>query len=232
MIYLTGDTHGSFGRIGEFCKAKNTTTDDVMIILGDAGINFYGWFRDRDTKGYISTLPITLFCIHGNHEQRPFTIPSYKETVWNGGVVYTEEEYPNIIFAKDGEIYDLDGKRAIAIGGAYSIDKMWRVANGYPWFADEQPSQEIRAYVEQRLDEVNWSVDVVLSHTTPLKYEPTEMFLKGYDQSRVDKSTEIWLDEIENKLDYKKWYCGHYHCVKKVDKLEIMFENYEEIGDK
>ncbi len=53
--------------------------------------------------------------------------------------------------------------------------------------------------------------------------------MSGVNQSRVDKSTEQWLDEIEDKLNYKKWYCGHYHVEKKIDKMEIMFENYGEL---
>lgn len=67
---------------------------------------------------------------------------------------------------------------------------------------------------------------MVLSHTTPLKYEPVEVFMSGVDQSRVDKSTEVWLDGIEDRLEYKKWYCGHYHTEKKIDGVEIMFENF------
>ena len=70
MIYLTGDTHGNFERIANFCARMNTKPTDIMIILGDAGINFYDGWRDLQKKEYISTLPITLFCIHGNHEQR------------------------------------------------------------------------------------------------------------------------------------------------------------------
>ena len=48
------------------------------------------------------------------------------------------------------------------------------------------------------------------------------------DQSKIDKSTEEWLDHIEEKLSYKMWYAGHYHTEKKIDKLEIMFENFDE----
>lgn len=55
----------------------------------------------------------------------------------HGGEVYYEPEYPNILFAKDGEIYDFDGKKAIAIGGAYSCDKEYRLLTGLPWFQDE-----------------------------------------------------------------------------------------------
>lgn len=142
-------------------------------------------------------------------------------------MVYYEEEYPDLLFAKDGEVFDLDGKKAIVMGGAYSVDKMIRLMYGYGWWPDEQPSEEIKRDVERKLDELGWKVDVVLSHTTPLKYEPVEVFLKGIDQSKVDKSTEEWLDGIEDKLDYGKWYCGHYHTEKKIDRVEIMFENFD-----
>lgn len=225
MIYITGDTHGNFKHIESFCKRMDTSTDDILIILGDAGINFYGEEYDRRKKIYLNSLPITLFCIHGNHEQRPYTISSYKEKEWHEGIVYYEEEFSSILFAKDGEIFDLDGKKTIVLGGAYSIDKYFRLLRGYPWWSDEQPSMEIKQYAEQRLEEQNWKIDIVLSHTGPLKFEPREMFMEGIDQSRVDKSTEIWLDYIENKLSYKKWYFGHYHTEKKIDKVEIKFND-------
>ena len=54
----------------------------------------------------------------------------------------------------------------------------------------------------------------------------TEVFIRGVDQSKVDKSTEIWLDSIEDRLTYRKWYCGHYHTEKKIDRLQIMFNDY------
>lgn len=38
-----------------------------------------------------------------------------KETEWHGGTVYVEKEYPNILFAKDREIFELDGLKTIAI---------------------------------------------------------------------------------------------------------------------
>ena len=177
-----------------------------MIILGDAGINFSGPRYDRLKKRQLEELPITIFAIHGNHEQRPFTIESYKEQVWNGGMVYYEEEFPSILFAKDGVVYNLNGLKTIVMGGAYSIDKAYRLAYGYGWWEDEQPSDEIKKYVEEQLEREAWDVDVVLSHTTPLKYEPVEVFMSGVDQSKVDKSTENWLDKIEDRLSYKKWY--------------------------
>lgn len=74
MIYITGDTHVDFRRIFDFCVKFETFVDDIMIILGDVGINFSGGFKDQAKKDYIATLPITLFCIHGtmNRDHLPF----------------------------------------------------------------------------------------------------------------------------------------------------------------
>ena len=101
---------------------------------------------------------------------------------------------------------------------------------GYGWWADEQPNDEIKAKVEKVIKDNNNTIDVILSHTTPLKYAPTEVFLNFIDQSTVDKSTEIWLDEIEDVVTYKKWYCGHYHTDKIIDNIHIMFKDITEFG--
>lgn len=123
-------------------------------------------------------------------------------------------------------MYNFCGYECIVIGGAYSIDKYYRLSKGWSWFPDEQPSDEIKAKVERVLEERNWKIDVVLSHTVPLRYEPTEAFIPGIDQSQVDKSTEEWLGEIEKKLKYERWYAGHYHIEKVIDKLRIMFNDF------
>ena len=229
MIYLTGDTHRDFRRTATFCDTVDSTIDDILIILGDAGINYFGGEKDRALKRLLAELPITLFCIHGNHERRPETL-GYGEKGWHGGIVYWEAEFPSLLFAKDGEIYDFNGNRCIAIGGAYSVDKPVRLAEGWGWWPDEQPSVDIKARVERRLEMEKHTVDIVLSHTCPLKYEPREMFISGVDQAGVDKSTEIWLDSIDDSLTYKRWYCGHYHTDKTEDRLRFVYNDFLELG--
>ena len=168
-----------------------------------------------------------MFCIHGNHEMRPGTIPSYHEVEWHGGAVYVEDDHPNLLFAKDGEVYDLDGQKTIVIGGAYSVDKWYRLRCDLNWFSDEQPSEEIKARVEQKLDELDWKVDAVLTHTCPERYIPREAFLSGVDQATVDNTTEQWLDTIEERLDYRAWFCGHWHINKRIDKMHFLLDGFE-----
>lgn len=228
MIYISGDKHGDFRSIFDFCNKHNTTIDDIMVILGDAGINYYLNDKDYRLKESLLDLPITLFCIHGNHEERPENIGSYKTKQFHNGIVFYEEEYPNILFAKDGEIYDFDGKSTLVIGGAYSVDKHYRIMMGYNWYSSEQPNDEIKDRIRKVLKDHNNKVDIILSHTCPFKYLPYEVFLSGIDQSTVDNSTEEFLDEIEEITKYQRWYCGHYHTDKKIDKLRFMMYDIDE----
>lgn len=229
MIYITGDKHRDYSDIFEFCYKFKTTRDDVLIVLGDAGINYYLDDRDYILKNSLLQLPITLFCVHGNHEERPENINSYKMKKFNGGIVYYEEDYANILFAKDGEIYNFNGNDTLVVGGAYSVDKNYRLIMGYNWYSSEQPNDEIKNRVRNTLKECNNKVDIILSHTCPYKYMPVEVFISGIDQSKVDKSTEEFLDEIESTTSYKKWYCGHYHTEKVIDKLRFMMNDIDEL---
>ena len=68
MIYITGDTHGRFERVERFCERLGTSREDILILLGDAGINFSGGWRDRMKKELLKSLPVTIFAIHGNQE--------------------------------------------------------------------------------------------------------------------------------------------------------------------
>jgi len=113
------------------------------------------------------------------------------------------------------------------IGGAYSVDKYYRLGRGIDWFEDEQPSEEIKKNVEIKLETIAWKINTVLTHTCPAKYIPTEAFLPGLDQENVDRSTEDWLDRIEDLVTYKHWLCGHWHIDKKVDKLHFLMHSFE-----
>ena len=226
MIYITGDTHGNFQRIKEFCKKQQTTTNDYLIILGDAGINYFG-DQDNKLKEELTKIPITFLCVYGNHEERPENIKTYQEINLFAGIMYQEKNYPNLLFFKDSEIYTILNKKVLVIGGAFSVNKDLMIERGYKWFKDEQPSELIKKQTLNNLKENNYQVDYILSHTCPYKYLPYEMFYIGVNQDEVDQSTEKFLDLIEELTDYHKWYCGHFHTDKVVDKINFMFEGYK-----
>ena len=66
MIYITGDTHGEFQRILKFAERVHASKQDVMIILGDAGINFSGYPRDKWKKQLLAGIPMKFTILEGN----------------------------------------------------------------------------------------------------------------------------------------------------------------------
>ena len=226
MIYITGDTHGNFSRVDDFEYEKG----DMLIVVGDAGINYTLDYDDYLLKRNLNRDGIIYFCVRGNHEERPENISSYKEVDMFGGKVFVEDAFPNLVFAKDGEEYNIDGKSVLVIGGAYSVDKKYRVSNGLMWFKDELLTSDEMDKIYDKVKGKHY--DIVLSHTCPYKYEPREVFLSWIDQSKVDKSMEHFLDRVEESIDYDKWYCGHFHTEKEIDKLEFLYKGIKLLNKK
>lgn len=228
MIYLTGDTKGNFARILDFCNAMGTTKEDIMIVLGGASINYNGGEYDHIKKQNVSkNVPITFFFVHGCHEIRPENLDCYEETMWHGGTVYVEKEFPEFIFAKDGEVYDFNGHKTLVIGGGYSFNKDFCIRQGIGWYPDEQPDSSIKARVEEACHNNDWEFDVILSHSAPSSYVPNVPLPPMVSEESLDHSTEKWLQKLEDKLHYNFWFCGHYEMDLSMDPFYIMNELYE-----
>ena len=224
---ITGDTHGDMSRFSRLSVEDPNAT--AVIILGDAGCNYYKNKKDDRTKQALLDTNMTFYLVRGNHEDRPENITGmisvYDEEVQ--GEVFMEEAFPAIKYLKDGGIYVINGHKTLVIGGAYSVDKWYRLGMGYQWFPQEQLTTDEMAMIETNIKGQHF--DFVLSHTCPISWEPVDLFLRGIDQSSVDKSMEQWLDSIKDKIDWTVWLFGHYHA----DRLERpgveMF--YREIED-
>ncbi len=69
----------------------------------------------------------------------------------------------------------------LVCGGAYSVDKYYRLQRGWNWWPDEQPNELTKGLV--RFMATRYPIDIMLTHTCPLRFEPKELFLDGIDQS-------------------------------------------------
>ena len=227
--FITGDYHGQFGGLKDFCKKAETTTNDVLIILGDAGVNYTLKDNDLWLKRSLTKIPITFAFVHGNHEERPYNVPGYKlvPSPFGAGNVWFDERFPNQFFFDDGE-YTLGDKPALVIGGAYSVDKNYRLMSGNKWFESEQISSEMKAKLLQETAGKHYNY--ILTHTCPTNYIPRDMFLSVIKQEEVDRSTEDFLQLIHNQITYDAWYCGHWHTDRIVDKVNFLFHDYKEMA--
>lgn len=250
-VFAIGDLHGRFQPIRDFHSRHSTNKEynkanKYMILLGDAGLNYYLDSRDKTFKKKLSQYPFTYFVIRGNHEERPSICAQEhpdkwtKETFW-GNTVWVEKEYPYIKYAEDGPaVYDIpyvkipaclrdDNEetgdiehedlmgifKTLVLPGAYSVDKDYRLRVGYSWFPQEQMSTEEKELAWDIIRKHKYNFDIILSHTCPCCFEPTDLFLDFIDQSTVDKDMERFLGAVEYALEnYGLWMWGHYHAFR------------------
>lgn len=225
-IWACGDLHGSHLPIENFWRRHKDTINfsketDCIILLGDVGANYYLNGRDNYFKKKMEKLPFTFFCIRGNHEARVSDVVYMNPESWHltkmfGNLVYYEDKYPSINYALDTiNVYNISIKdntyKTLIIPGAYSVDKDYRLAKGWSWFENEQLSSEEMKDGRRIIKENRYNFDLILSHTCPINYEPTDLFLSFVNQSTVDKTMERFLGEIDYQVNYKLWLWGHYH---------------------
>ena len=240
---LVSDTHGRvLERLSAINREQYPPEETALIILGDSGINFYLNKTDARNKKIINERGFMIYCVRGNHEERPENIATmqivYDDNVV--GKVYYEPEYPNIRYFMDGKDYVINGHRTLVIGGAYSVDKWYRLsrapanATWTGWFKDEQLSDwEVQAIAYNCFGK---DYDFVFTHACPISWEPTDLFLGCVDQSTVDKSTEMFLDKVRCEVNWKIWCFGHYHADRlerpRVEQFYTDWENVDAIWNR
>lgn len=150
------------------------------------------------------------------------------------GYVYVEPDFPRLRYFIDYGIYTINyfgRKLSVAvIGGAYSVDKYYRLTIGAKWFANEQLTHEEKEDCIAQM--MNKKFDLVLTHTCPYSIIPTDLFLSGIDQDTVDNSMEHFLDEIMASINWGIWLFGHYHADRcERPKVEQYFHDIENLED-
>lgn len=234
-VMILGDIHGSttFVRNYVFPTAKALKIDTI-IQLGDFGY----WEHTEDGVAFIDLVgelceqyETPMWFLRGNHDNLGHLLEHYWTTDERG---FIQLRKGGLFFIPDGTVWPMGTLTFRAFGGAYSIDKMWRLEleakrtrdslsfheragrtgmvldddpkdhTGTLWFPDE----EITAPdFDRYLAEYDGPVDVMLSHDRP----------RSVNVMRELKDIpECWPNQ--DRLDRallthrpKLWLHGHYH---------------------
>ena len=223
-VIITGDTHGIKNLLLRITNIQDKYPEvKAIIILGDAGINFHLDSYERHLKQRLNDCGVRIYCVRGNHEERPENLPFTINVHWDDSVngnVYIESEFSNIRYFIDGGKYQIDGNDILTIGGAYSVDKEYRLERARVfnlihsgWFPDEQLTKEEMEEIKRTTKDKKF--DFIFSHTCPREFEPVDLFLPYINQDKVDKSMENFLDEIKDNCDWGAWAFGHFHASRR-----------------
>lgn len=232
--FITGDTHGyhNIDKISYFCyNIDNLDKTDVLIILGDCGFIWYDIQSESELqlKKYLTNLPCSIFCILGNHENYN-RIEKLPTKMYYDGEVWYEPEYPDIVYAKHGQVYNINGKYYWTMNGGYSIDKYRREEN-VSWWPQEIPCESLLNFGLINYINNKDKIGRILTHTCPLSLEPLDKSPFKIEQCNIDKTLEKYLDNIWKNFDgnKKEWYCGHWHIDDLRENVKFLFNEIIEI---
>ena len=120
-IFITGDTHGDFTRFKKeiFREQAELTKDDYVIICGDFGGIWDSSAEECHWLDWLDAKPFTTLFVSGNHENYDL-LAKFPVQEWHSGKVQFIR--PSIVHLMRGQIYELEGKRFFAMGGASGHD--------------------------------------------------------------------------------------------------------------
>ena len=205
MIYVTGDTHRKIDNRFSEKPLTKLTEKDYLIILGDFGGVWYDDESDNLFLSYFEKQKYTTLFIDGNHENHK-KLNNFPVEIWNGGKIHKIKN--NIFHLMRGQIFNIDGYKIFTFGGAYSIDKYMRT-EFIDWWKEEEGNYEEMNEAFDNLEKENNQVDFILTHAGPAS--KLKNFFNYFGMKFTSSSTEKFLDEINNKVKFQHWFCGHYH---------------------
>jgi DNA repair exonuclease SbcCD nuclease subunit len=217
MVILLGDIHGNFEKL-KFEITNKRIDDCTLIQVGDFGIGFFNKEKCvtqlEELNTFLSIKNIRMLVIRGNHDD-----PSY----FNG-----DYKYSNLELLEDYSVLDLEEGRFLFIGGAVSIDRLFRKDSdrGYSVIGSLR-----RSYWEDEV--VKWNdkisqvegIDYIITHTAPsfcfpdnkLGFAPIVQEFADRDKFlKTDLAVERNLmdrifKEVNIKNKIKKHFYGHFH---------------------
>ena len=231
MIYITGDTHGEIdiGKLNakNFPIQKEMTKKDYVIIAGDFGCLWNG-HKDKFWLDWLEKKNFTTLWIDGNHEN--FTLLNeYPVEEWNGGKVHKIR--PSVIHLMRGQVFTIDNQTFFTFGGALSVDKHYR-KEFISWWKEEIPSGQEFEEGLKNLEKHNMTVDYVITHTAPeVIVEQLNLDTLYLEGEKINDPTCKMLTYFMENVEFKKWYFGHFHLNKKIEKFTTLYHNIEKIED-
>lgn len=202
-ILLVGDCHGNDVFFEKACRTAAANDCQTLISLGDWGY----WPHYESGRGYIKWCSDKLeqndllgYWLPGNHENWAQLIELY------GTDPNRKHQMANRLwYLPRGYRWTWDGISFMAVGGAYSIDKAYRVY-GQSWWPEETLTDADVVAASRAGD-----VDIMLTHDAP--DGSTIPCLVGQDPERYPESqrNRERLRQITDKVQPRMLVHGHYH---------------------
>jgi predicted phosphodiesterase len=163
ILYI-GDIHGNFNLISQYVKLYGIK-DAHIIQVGDFGVGFATLEKEQRALEMIHTQLVKnnvhVWAIRGNHDYKPYFD--------NDPFGFT-----NIHLVADYTVLNIADRNILCIGGAVSVDRMWRktkkqkmgILENYTLGVERWWEDEIFVLDRDKLGELR-DINIVVTHTAP-----------------------------------------------------------------
>ncbi len=222
MIYVCGDLHGTYDMAKIYNRnfpesAYMKKGSDFLIQLGDFGLIWYPkgvreYDKNNSSMRELANKKYNFLFLDGNHENHDLLNELEVVEKWGGKVgIIRFANGKNIYHLKRGEIYTINNKKILTIGGALSIDRANRV-EGLTWWSGELLSKADEDNIFKNLEIHNYKVDFILTHTAPFSIVKRILYKYGMSSTKLhdDPTTKV-LEQVYARCEFKQWHFGHFH---------------------
>lgn len=211
-ILMCGDTHGYTAHLEYLLRTAKQQNCDRIFVLGDFGL----WEHTHDGVVFLNKLNrmseragVKVYCLDGNHD-------NWLHSLYLAGMGSDDEGFhlirPHIRYSSRGHAWSWGEKRFITLGGAYSVDKDYRLrmeakqdAPGTWWFPEEEMTDDSMRAILAELEGVKF--DVMLAHDKPMYSMP------GWNRKAFPEClpNQRRLQDAVNALQPDVYLHGHLH---------------------
>lgn len=197
-VLLAGDTHGDLPHVAYLLRTAAREGCDRIVQVGDFGF----WphvepFHER-VNAAARSAALTWYWLDGNHEN--FDV---LETTVEMDAPEPMQMDDSLWYLPRGSTWEWDSCRFMALGGAPSVDKEYRV-EGATWWPQELLTQEQVTRAQSR-----GPVDVLLTHDAPDGVCP--IVGPSYKGDRLSQHHRRLISAVTEAVTPRLLAHGHYH---------------------
>lgn len=199
MILYLGDIHGNFNLINQYVKMYGLK-DCHIIQVGDFGVGFHHLEKERrmlkTTHDILEKNNVKVWAIRGNHDYKP----------------YFDNDPFNFDFIKllpDYTVLNLDNKNILCVGGAVSVDRMYRYTKKQRAGIYEDTKVGVESWWPDEIFNLNVDkvkdlkdINIVVTHTAPDYCPPDNTFGFGpFVEGIIKETGDV---ELRTDLHYER----------------------------
>jgi len=135
----------------------------------------------------------------------------------------------SVFHLRRGEIYNIAGRSIFTFGGGFSIDKARRT-EFISWWSQELPNNEEYKKGLKSLQEVDNKVDFIITHSAPeIMFKKLRQVFWMDEKTVGEEQLREYFDILITTINYKGWYCGHFHQNWTADKFNFLYFDIKEL---